>query len=147
MKPLRVTSYQFNFKDEFKDESTDIYYRKMKYDIYKSGTFKCLHNNRWFYVKLFTLMVFFYDSMPMVDNFYMITAESNKIGCPLYFTVDFNESITNCDQVKWYHLNETYVNGKTIQCIGTSPYKLENDKIVKDCSFSFTTNLCKNLAL
>lgn len=144
---IAVDDYKLNFKDEFKGKNTDIYYMGMKYDLYKSDAFKCLFNDREFYVEMFTLMIFFYDSLPLEDNLYMITPSKSYLGCPLYFTVNFNESITKCGDVKWYHINETYINGKTIECIGKSPYRLKDDKIVQDCNFAFTDQVCKGLSL
>ena len=145
--PIKENNYKFNFHDTFKGEYDDIFYRKLEYRVRDFNTFRCVIDKKTFYVGKYTLMIFFYYSLPLIDNFYMIKTKSNYIGCPLYFSVDFNESITECNQVKWYHINDTYINNKTIQCIGASPYKLTNDKIVNDCTFTSTEYVCKDIQL
>ena len=72
----------------------------------------------------------------------MISIKNNYEPCPLYFTYE----IENKCNSNWYKINDT-INNLKIQCIGRSPYKLENNSIIYDCLPNNYEILCKGIII
>lgn len=94
-----------------------------------------------FFIKLTSLLIFFYDILPIQMNVYTISVKENYQFCPLYFSLDFNT--TNC-LGNWFKLNDTF-NGHKIQCIGRSPYILKDNNFIYSCLPDYLDEICNGI--
>lgn len=98
------------------------------------------------YVSYILLMLFFYDSLPILTRVYTLKKQVGMQFCPLYFSTDFNVSSKDFRAATWYTINDTY-NGHRIQCIGRSPYIIANGTFIENCLPSHSNLLCDGIEL